>query len=147
MQLTCPHCGLRDIRVSQRRNVLEFLKGIVGIYPIRCRRCKHAMGNQHLGRRRMEIRPLPRCYRQDLTTWSEQYYHPPNVDRNDTAPGGYALSLQFVPVQFREFPPLQGTAFVEETRRAASGATRCRPWMPSPPAKAAWAARIKNGSK
>jgi len=84
---------------------------------------QHALGNQHLGRRRVEIRPLSPLLSSGSGHLERAVLPPSNVDRNETTPGGYALSVQFVPVQFRELPPLQGTAFLEETGRAARGAT------------------------
>jgi len=77
MQLACPKCGLRDIRVAHRRGLREFLRALVGIYPLRCRRC-HARWETsvwHSGDWRYAR--CPKCYRQQLTTWSEQYYNAP----------------------------------------------------------------------
>lgn len=77
MQLSCPQCGTRDIRVSQRRNLGEFCKAIWGVYPLRCRRCRTRWETSVWADGAWKYARCPRCYRQDLTTWSEQYYHPP----------------------------------------------------------------------
>lgn len=77
MQLSCPKCGLRDVRVSQRQGFGEWMRAIVGIYPLRCRRCRERWETSVWASGDWKYARCPRCYRQDLTTWSEQYYHPP----------------------------------------------------------------------
>jgi len=76
MQLSCPKCGAREVRLSHRQGIKERLKGLIGVSQLRCRRCRHrwetsawASGAWHYAR-------CPRCYRQELTTWSEHYYNP-----------------------------------------------------------------------
>ena len=77
MQLSCPKCGTRDTRVSQNLTFGERLKGMVGIYPLRCRRCRARWETSVWASGAWKYARCPRCYRQELTTWSEQYYHPP----------------------------------------------------------------------
>jgi hypothetical protein len=80
MQLECPKCGLRDVRVAHRRGIVEILRAVVGIYPLRCRRCNARWDTSvwHAGDWRFAR--CPKCYRQQLTTWSEQYYNaPPSI--------------------------------------------------------------------
>src|SRR5579862_766517 len=77
MQLSCPKCGTRDVRVSHRQTMGEHLRALFGVYPLRCRRC-HARWETsvwHSGD--WKYARCPRCYRQELSTWSEQYYRPP----------------------------------------------------------------------
>ena len=77
MQLSCPKCGAREARISHRRTLAEYLRGLVGIYPLRCRRCNTRWETSvwHAGDWRYAR--CPKCYRQQLTTWSEQYYNAP----------------------------------------------------------------------
>jgi hypothetical protein len=77
MQLSCPKCGTRDARVSKRRNFAEYVETVLGIYPLRCRRCRFRWKTSVWDSRAWKFARCPRCYRQELTTWSEQYYHPP----------------------------------------------------------------------
>jgi hypothetical protein len=81
MQLACPQCGTRDARVSHRQSLGEILKSIVGIYPLRCRRCRTRWETSVWAGGAWKYARCPRCYRQELTTWSEQYYHPPALTR------------------------------------------------------------------
>lgn len=77
MQLTCPKCGTRDVRVSQRQNFSEYVKALAGIYPLRCRRCQTRWETSAWASGAWKYARCPRCYRQDLSTWSEHYYRPP----------------------------------------------------------------------
>ena len=77
MQLACPKCGLRDVRVSHRRGFAEFLRALVGIYPLRCRRCNARWETSVWHSGDWRYARCPKCYRQQLTTWSEQYYNAP----------------------------------------------------------------------
>ena len=76
MQLACPKCGTREARISQRRSLWEQLKSLVGVYPLRCRRCRNRWETSVWAEGAWKFARCPRCYRQDLTTWSEQYYRP-----------------------------------------------------------------------
>jgi hypothetical protein len=77
VQLACPKCGTRETRVSHRRGLAEHVKALVGITPLRCRRCNTRWETSVWAGGAWRYARCPRCYRQQLTTWSEQYYHPP----------------------------------------------------------------------
>jgi len=77
MKLACPRCGSRDARVSHRNGTVEILKSMIGIFPLRCRRCDTRWSTSTWQSAAWKYARCPRCYRQQLSTWSEQYYHPP----------------------------------------------------------------------
>ena len=77
MQLTCPNCGTRDVRVSHKTSLAEEIRAFFGIYPLRCRKCRTRWRTSVWADGAWRFARCPRCYRQDLSTWSEQYYHPP----------------------------------------------------------------------
>jgi hypothetical protein len=77
MKLTCSKCGVRDARVSHPQSILEQLKSWCGIYQLRCRRCQKRWETSVWSDGAWKYARCPRCYRQELTTWSEQYYHSP----------------------------------------------------------------------
>ena len=81
MQLSCPQCGTRDVRVSHRRGLGEYLKGCAGVYPLRCRRCRARWQTSVWSAGAWKYARCPRCYRLELTTWDEQYYNPPRWTR------------------------------------------------------------------
>lgn len=77
MQLECPKCGTRDARVSTRLGPIDYLKTVFGVYQMRCRRCSARWQTSVLSSGDWKYARCPRCYRQQLTTWSEQYYRAP----------------------------------------------------------------------
>ena len=76
MQLSCPNCGSRDARVSHRTGFAEWVRSWVGIYPLRCRRCRTRWDTSVWRDAAWKYARCPKCYRQELSTWSEQYYNP-----------------------------------------------------------------------
>ena len=77
MQIVCPKCGTREVRVSRRTGFGEWFQGMFGVYPLRCRRCRNRWLTSVWEGGAWRYARCPQCYRQDLTTWSEQHYHPP----------------------------------------------------------------------
>jgi len=77
MQLTCSKCGARDARVSHPQNIWERVKALCGVYQLRCRKCQKRWETSVWANSAWKYARCPRCYRQELTTWSEQYYHSP----------------------------------------------------------------------
>lgn len=77
MQIACPKCGTRETRVSHRQSFGELLKTLIGIYQMRCRRCRARWETSTWENSSWKYARCPRCYRQDLTTWSLDYYNPP----------------------------------------------------------------------
>lgn len=63
--------------MSHARTLGEHLKALVGICPLRCRRCKNRWETSVWADGAWKYARCPRCYRQELTTWSLQYYRPP----------------------------------------------------------------------
>jgi hypothetical protein len=81
VQLTCPKCGSRDARVARRKQFAEWLRGLVGVFPLRCRRCQTRWETSMWEAGAWRYARCPRCYRQDLTTWSDQFYNAPGPVR------------------------------------------------------------------
>jgi hypothetical protein len=77
VQLSCPNCGTRDVRVSNRQSLVEHFRAVFGIYPLRCRRCNTRWQTSAWASGAWKFARCPRCYRQELSTWSEQFYVPP----------------------------------------------------------------------
>ena len=77
MQAACPKCGAREIRLLHNQTLGELIKSWMGIYQVRCRRCEHRWRTNVWLIAAWKYAHCPRCYRPELATWSEQYYHPP----------------------------------------------------------------------
>jgi hypothetical protein len=76
MQLACPSCGTRDVRVSHPHGLGEYLKYLAGVFRLRCRRCDNRWETSLWANRSWKYARCPRCYRQELTKWTAQYYSP-----------------------------------------------------------------------
>lgn len=76
MQIACPKCGTRETRVSHHHGFGEFIKSLLGIYQMRCRRCRERWETSSWENGAWKYARCPRCYRQELTTWSLEYYNP-----------------------------------------------------------------------
>ena len=77
MQLSCPNCGTREIRHSHFQSLGDLLREFIGVHPLRCRRCNHRWTTSVWAGSAWKYARCPKCFRQDLTTWSLQYYRPP----------------------------------------------------------------------
>jgi hypothetical protein len=81
MQIACPNCGTRDVRVSRPLGLGGFLKTVVGVSRLRCRRCSHRWETSVWANRSWRYARCPRCYRQELTKWDPHFYNPPRWTR------------------------------------------------------------------
>jgi len=75
--VSCPQCGSKHLRFSKIRGVGAKLRSIVGILPFRCRKCDHRFDAAIWSLSAVRYARCPKCLRMELSTWSEQYYHPP----------------------------------------------------------------------
>ena len=81
MQLDCPKCGTRDVRVSRPRGLVQHLKHLLGVSSLRCRRCNRRWETSVWSNGSWKYARCPRCYRQELTKWTAHYYRPPRWTR------------------------------------------------------------------
>ena len=65
-----------DVRISKKRGIAEHVKAIFGIYPLRCRHCEHRFVDGLWSIKHWRYAKCPRCYRMELSRWSEQHYIP-----------------------------------------------------------------------
>jgi hypothetical protein len=81
MQLACPNCGTRDVRVSDPPSWVEQVKTWVGVSQLRCRRCDNRWATSVWANGSWRYARCPRCYRQELTKWTEHRYNSPRWTR------------------------------------------------------------------
>ena len=72
----CPKCRNRSLRISEMRTFGEHLRSLFGRYPMRCRHCGHRFETGVFTFADWRYARCPKCYRTELSTWSEQFYHP-----------------------------------------------------------------------
>ena len=71
----CPSCGARDIRVAHARGLSEHILELVGVFQLRCKRCQTRFRGSISQPSQVMYARCPKCYRMELSTWSEQYYN------------------------------------------------------------------------
>lgn len=77
IEIACPECGTRNVRVSRARGFFEHVRQIFGVYPLRCKKCNARFRGAIWKPTLIRYARCPKCYRLELSTWSEQYYNPP----------------------------------------------------------------------
>jgi hypothetical protein len=108
MQLDCPQCGIRDARVSRPRGLIERAKSFVGLTQLRCRRCERRWETSVWAGGAWRFARCPRCYRQELTSWNRQHYHPPRWTRFLLRVGAAAMRCEACRCNFASFKPRKG---------------------------------------
>jgi phage FluMu protein Com len=76
MQLDCPRCGGREIRLASLSGAWENFKSLFGFHQIRCRRCEARWQTSMWEGWSFLFAKCPRCYRQRLTYWDRSHYIP-----------------------------------------------------------------------
>ncbi|SRR5581483_1851162 len=128
MQLTCPNCGTRDIRVSRPHGLLERLKNWLGLSPLRCRRCRYRWETSVWANGAWRYARCPQCYRQELTKWKETRYNAPRWTRFLLRLGARAHRCEACRCNFADFrPPREAFSWRHqvraEVRQEAAGRT------------------------
>src|SRR6478672_727979 len=72
----CPSCGTRDVRLARSHGLREHALEFVGVYQVRCKRCETRFQGKIWKLSHVVYARCPKCYRTELSTWSEQYYNP-----------------------------------------------------------------------
>lgn len=99
----CPKCGSRSLRVSESRTMTEHVRDWLGSYQMRCRQCGHRFQSGVLNLADWRYARCPRCYRTELSTWSEQYYNPPWSVRAMLRVGATPYRCEFCRCNFASF--------------------------------------------
>jgi hypothetical protein len=108
MQLACPSCGTREVRVSHPQGLGEYLKSLMGVSPLRCRRCQSRWETSVWSNGSWKYARCPRCYRQELTSFVTQRYHPTRWTRFLLRLGASPLRCPACRCNFATFRPQKG---------------------------------------
>ena len=103
MDSTCPACGARDLRLAHSHGVRERLLEVFGVYPLRCRNCQTRFSGKLWKITQIRYAHCPRCYRTELSTWSEQYYNPSSRVKLKLALGATPYRCEFCRCNFASF--------------------------------------------
>ena len=90
---TCPECGTHDVRLAHARGAGERLWNWSACIPCAASAARRDFGAASGTYRRYGTLAVPRCYRTELSTWSEQYYNPPFGVNSQAAIRGDSLSM------------------------------------------------------
>ena len=80
-KISCPHCDSANLRSVKPKNLNEFIGELLGTYSFRCARCGNQFQHSVFGLSTIFNAKCPRCFRMDLTTWSESHYRPTSLMR------------------------------------------------------------------
>jgi C4-type Zn-finger protein len=109
MQLACPNCGTRDVRVSHPQGLVQYIKHVVGISSLRCRRCRYRWETSVWSNRSWRYAKCPRCYRQELSKWTTRHYNPPRWTRLLLCLGARPRRCEACRCNFASFKPRKGS--------------------------------------
>jgi hypothetical protein len=122
MQLVCPKCGMRDVRVSRPHGLSGLLKSACGISPLKCRHCNSRWETSVWANGSWKYARCPRCYRQELTKWTMEHYSPPKWTRLLLRIGARPLRCPACRCNFASFKPRRGTFEWQHQTRVEVGA-------------------------
>lgn len=76
MLVNCPECGSHRVRHSKHLSFRERVASLFGRHTLRCKECHHRFEAKVWRVADVRWARCPRCYRKDLTIWSEEHYLP-----------------------------------------------------------------------
>lgn len=103
MQVSCPECQGKNVRMSRWRNRWDQTLDLFGMPPMRCSDCNHRWRHSLWRIREILYARCPRCYRLELTTWDETYYHVPTTWRILTGLGAKKVRCKACRTNFVSF--------------------------------------------
>lgn len=65
-----------NLRSTSQRGFSALVQELLGTYAFRCQACGHSFQHSVFSLSTVRYAKCPRCFRMDLTTWSESYYRP-----------------------------------------------------------------------
>jgi len=132
--LKCPQCGSYDLRYARLRRPSERFWSWLGTRPLRCRKCRTRFIARTWRLENLRWARCPKCWRMDLSSWSEREYPVSALRRLLLALGAHPWRCEYCRYNFVSFRPRK---------------EGWRPWSRRPPraTTAEQAAANKNGSE
>jgi DNA-directed RNA polymerase subunit RPC12/RpoP len=72
--ITCPECGSKHVRHAKLLGFGERIAALFGQQILRCKDCQHRFTAKVFRFADWRFSRCPRCYRMDLSSWSEEHY-------------------------------------------------------------------------
>lgn len=131
---TCPACGTCDVRSARSHGFSEHLLEFAGIYPLRCKRCETRFRARVWSVSQVVYARCPRCFRTELSTWSEQYYNPTFGTKLKLRIGATPYRCEFCRCNFASFRACKERFSWRKYRRTHGGQNTPADQNPATPA-------------
>ena len=142
MDAACPACGTRDVRLAHSHGLGERFLELFGVYPLRCKHCQTRFSGKLWKISQVRYAHCPKCYRTELSTWSEQYYNPSSSVKLKLALGATPYRCEFCRCNFASFRACRERFSWRRYRRHTDGTPVAQPGQ----AASAAASSGENGS-
>lgn len=107
MSVHCPNCGSKHVRQSRKTGLGESLMVWLGFLSLRCKDCTHRFRSHVWKFRDLFYSKCPRCYRMDLSAWSEEHYSARFGTRFIIRLGAKRLRCEYCRCNFAGFRPVR----------------------------------------
>jgi Zn finger protein HypA/HybF involved in hydrogenase expression len=118
MKIHCPACGSHRVRHSKNLSVAERIIGLLGRHTLRCKECHHRFQAKVWRLADLRWARCPKCYRKDLSFWSEEHYLPTRWTRLLLNFGAKRLRCEVCRFNFAGFRPIKERYQFPRARRA-----------------------------
>jgi len=105
MTVCCPQCGSRFLQVSPCRTLLEALRDLMGISPLRCGDCGTRFVARTWSLSAFTHSRCPKCLRMDLSIWTEKMYSPGPLQQLMMTFGAHPWRCEYCRHNFVDFRP------------------------------------------
>lgn len=129
MFVNCPNCGSKHVRHSKYQGLGERIGAFFGRHPLRCKDCQHRFVSRVFRIRDAVYARCPRCYRMDLSSWSEEHYSPRWVTLMKMRFGAKRLRCEYCRFNWAGFKPVK-ERYVSRSARRAQEAVREEQTLP-----------------
>lgn len=107
MFVHCPSCGSKHVRHSRQISFGEQVLSFLGYHTLRCKDCRYRFRTKVWRFSDLRWSRCPRCYRTELTTWSEDHYLPRFYTLMKMRLGAKRLRCEFCRFNFAGFRPVK----------------------------------------
>jgi len=107
MFISCPNCGSRNVRHSRVQHLGERILSLFGRDSLRCKDCQHRFSGRIWRLTDLRFARCPRCYRTELSSWSEDHYIPKWFTTVMLNVGAKRLRCEYCRFNFAGFRPVR----------------------------------------
>jgi hypothetical protein len=105
MNVNCPKCGSRFLKISHCHTLQERVKDLFGISPLRCGDCGIRFVARTWNFTVLTHSRCPKCLRMDLSTWTEKQFWPSDFQKLMLSFGAHPYRCEYCRHSFVAFRP------------------------------------------